>query len=524
MNMWFDQPSNTLVYDAEGSKIITVCQNVRQLGNGYVAVPASLYNLQQLRRQGFVVTPPMANYTWPGKFKPWEAQKITANFLAVHPRAFVLSDMGTGKSNSGLWAADFIMDQYPKGQCKTLIVSPLSTLRRVWQDAIVQTLLGKRTFAILHGSAEQRLKLLNLDVDFYIVNHDGLAVGAPTNRKLPWSGFAAALRDRHDIQIAIVDEASAYRDATTRRHYVARQIYGTKPYLWLMTGTPTPNAPTDAYGLAKLVNGAYGHTFTSFKNATMQQVSAFKWVPRAGSQELAKKLLSPAVRFAIEDCVDLPECTVQARDVELSAEQKKALKTMKDDLQVQIGHGTINAANEGVLRLKLIQIACGAVYDANREVHLIDASSRIGTLEEILEEAPGKVIVFAPLTSVVHMLHTKLSKKWSSAVINGQVPQGQRSEIFQKFQGEKDPQILIADPGTMAHGLTLTAARTIVWYAPTDRTEIYLQANKRIHRPGQKFTTAIVQIAATATEREIYRRLEANESMQGVILKLAEDR
>jgi SNF2 family DNA or RNA helicase len=73
----------------------------------------------------------------------------------------------------------------------------------------------------------------------------------------------------------------------------------------------------------------------------------------------------------------------------------------------------------------------------------------------------------------------------------------------------------------MSHGLTLVAATCIIWYAPTDRTEIYLQANKRIDRPGQTKTNVVVQLAATRIEREIYRRLEANESMQGLILDLA---
>lgn len=523
--MWFEPQTKTIVYQTNDPlKIAAVCPDARQLPNGLVAVPFHLPNLQILRRQGFPVIEPMALYDWPGRFKPFQAQRITSNFLTLNPKAFVLSDMGTGKSLAALWAADYLMRLYPKGAFRAVIVSPLSTLRRVWVDEIQQHFLGRRSCIVVHGSAEQREKLLKQDVDFYIINHDGLGVGATTQSKDPWRGVAQQLRDRPDIKLAIVDEASAYRDAQTRRHKIARQIYATKDYLWLMTGTPTPNAPTDAYGLAKLVNGAHGHSFLSFQSLTMNKISQFKWVPRQGAQEEVKKLLSPAVRFAIEDCVDLPECTVQRREAELSPDQRTLLKQMKDHFQIQVGQGLISAVNQGVLRMKLIQIACGAVYDNDRQVRQVDASARLRVLEEVLDEAPGKVIVFAPLTSVLHMIHNKLPPKWSRAIVNGEVAQAKRSEIFQKFQNEAAPHVLIADPGTMAHGLTLTAGRTIVWYAPTDKTEVYLQANKRIHRPGQKFTTAIVQLSATATEREIYRRLESNESMQGAILKLAEER
>src|SRR6202042_3293621 len=97
---------------------------------------------------------------------------------------------------------------------------------------------------------------------------------------------------------------SAYRDARTKRHRVARLIIGRKDYLCLMTGTPCTTGPTDAYGLAKLVNNAKGESFSSFHNRTMMKVSQFKWIPRAGAYEEARKLLTPAIRFDIRDVWD----------------------------------------------------------------------------------------------------------------------------------------------------------------------------------------------------------------------------
>jgi SNF2 family DNA or RNA helicase len=240
-----------------------------------------------------------------------------------------------------------------------------------------------------------------------------------------------------------------------------------------------------------------------------------------------KKLLSPAVRFAIEDCVDLPPTTTQTREVALSAEQDKAMKDLKKNLQLQLSQGVISAANEAVLRLKLIQIACGAVYDSSHVAHYLDATPRLNELLEVIEESARKTIIFAPLTSVVELLHTKLTKmtKHKVSLIHGGVTSNARAQIFQDFQdgGAGSAHLLVADAGTMSHGLTLTAATTICWYGPSERTEVYLQANKRIARPGQQFPTTIVQLASTPTEREIYKRLANNENMQGVMLKLAEE-
>jgi SNF2 family DNA or RNA helicase len=221
----------------------------------------------------------------------------------------------------------------------------------------------------------------------------------------------------------------------------------------------------------------------------------------------------------MRECTDVPPCTEQMRDVELSSEQQKLVRDLKRDLTLMLEKGQVNAVNEAALRLKLIQISCGALYDIDHKAIRVDASPRIAVLREVIEEAARKVIIFSPLTSIVHLLYEEL-KEYSRAMINGEVPPKARDEIFRRFQTDKDPQILIADPATMSHGLDLFAASVVCWYGATDRTELYLQANRRIDRPGQTVPTTIVQLAATPVEREIFRRAATNTSMQGAILDM----
>ncbi len=530
--MWLH--NNHLVYEsANPARFLEVVPGAISIDhNGTVAAPVTLHNLQVLRYLGYPVIPPMdeKTYDWPifGRdpdgtpWRPRAHQMTMANFMALHPRCFNLGDMGTGKTLSALWAADFLMRQHAPGTFRALIVAPLSTLNRVWLDAIFGNFLARRKCVVLYGTGEKRQELLRIPADFYVINYDGLGIGAPGDSRVAPRGLYKDLLDRSDIRLAIVDEASAYKDATTKRHRIARKLLATRDYLWLMTGTPTPNGPTDAYGPAKLLNNAWGETFTSFKMRVLYRVTQFKWVPKAGAHAEARKLLSPAIRFSIEDCVDLPPCTTQMRDVEFSPEQAKAYKEMARDLRIQLNGRTITAVNEAVLRWKLIQISCGALYGADREIHRIDAAPRLAALREVLEQCNEKVIIMAPLTSVVNLLYKEL-KEYSRVVVNGEVSHKVRSELFRSFQDDENPRLLIADPGTMAHGLTLTAASTIIWYAPTDKTEIYLQANKRIDRPGQTKSTTVVQLASTDVEREIFRRLERNETLQGVILKMVRD-
>ena len=197
---------------------------------------------------------------------------------------------------------------------------------------------------------------------------------------------------------------------------------------------------------------------------------------------------------------------------------------LKRDLVIQVKSGAkIDAINEASIRTKFIQLSLGAVYDADHKWHAVDSEPRLAELEAVLEEAHGKVIIFVPLTSVVNMLNIRLSKKWTTAVINGPVKAAERASIFKAFQREQDPRVLIADPGTVAHGVDLYESQTVVWYGPTDKTELYLQGNKRAHRPGQKYPVTVVQIVSNRLEREIFARLERNESMQGLLLQMVKE-
>lgn len=523
MTFWHDTQTNMLVYDLPpDASVRGHLDGALPLYNGFTAVPVGLYNLQLLRHFGYPVIPLVdQTYDWPIRkpFYPREHQKLMTNFMVLHPRSFNLSDMGTMKTLATLWAADYVMGQHPG--TRAIIAAPLSILQRVWGDAITQHLLGRRTYTIVYGDAKKRRKLLEHNTDFYIINHDGIAIGSKKDKRgaVVLGGLTHDITNREDIKIAIIDEASAYRDETTWRSRVARASIATKPYFWPLTGSPTSNGPLDAHGLARLVNGAFGESLHHYKQRIMYRLSQWVWVPRPGAHEEAYKLLQPSIRFEMRECTDVPPCTEQMRDVELSAEQQKLYKDLKRDLQLQLEKGVVNAVNEAALRLKLIQISCGAVYDSDHRVTRVDCGPRLRELRAVIEEAKRKVIIFTPLTSVVHLLYDEL-KEYSRAMINGEVPPKARDEIFNLFQTQANPQILIADPATMSHGLDLFAASVVVWYGATDRTELYLQANRRIDRPGQTVPTTIVQLAATPTEREIFKRAATNTSMQGAILDM----
>ena len=524
--MLYSPKHNACVYTTPDTQRILSCvPESRLIRPDTVVVPCEVVPMQIMRHIGFeAMSPILATYDWPiirGR-KPFEHQPYMASFMTLHPRAFNLSDIGTAKTLGTLWAADYLMREGIIKRC--LIMSPLSTLRRVWEDEIYQNFLSSRRCVILHGDRNKRLALLNTPADFYVINHDGLGVGTARNgnRGMVLGKLAQQIQSREDINAVIVDEGSVYKDSGTMRYKVLRHAISEKPYIWWLTGTPTPNAPTDAHAQARIVRADYKESFNSFRDRTMQRVTQFKYFPKPGSEDLVAEVLQPAIRFTRDECLDLPPLMVQDREVELTTAQKSAYAELKKSLKTEIGSGQITALNEAGLRLKFIQIACGAVYDANHNVHKLDASPRLNALKEVIEEAGGKILVFVPLTSLINLLHMELSKEYAVEKINGEVSATKRNQVFSDFQQSINPRIIVADPRTMAHGLTLTAAATIIWYGPTDMPEVYQQANGRINRPGQTRSMLVVRLTSTPTEREIYKRLDNKESMQGLILNLIE--
>lgn len=524
MSFYHDHVRNLSIYQTQSDVLRKAIPEAKPFNGHYLAVPHNLRNAQVLRYFGYPVAPIITdqNYDWPiepGR-KALPHQKIMANFAVVHPRSFNLSDPGTMKTLATLWAADWLMQQHPPGTFRVLVIAPLTILDTVWATGIFKNFLSRRSFEILHGSADKRRQLLARKPDFAIINPDGVGVGAHTRKRFELDGFAKELADDKAIRMVVIDEADTYCDSQTKRHRLARAIFGDRPYILPLTGTPTSQAPTDAYGIAKLVNNAFGKSFTGFRLDTMHKLTLYKWVPRKDGYDKARQLLSPAIRFDIKEVwQDAPELTTQQREVPLTDEQKKLLVDLKRDLSVMVKGQQVDAINEAAARQKFIQIVLGAVYDRNHRAHVVDATPRFEEIERIIGMTPRKVLVFVPLTSIVNLLHKRLSKRWKCRIINGDVPQKERARLIREFETDPDFKVMIMDPQPTAHGINeFVVADTVIWAGPTEKTRLYIQANKRAHRPGQKWPVTVYQLVSTALEKEIFRRLETNTSLQGALL------
>ena len=446
------------------------------------------------------------DYPRPLGFNPFEHQKQTAEFLVGNRKAFCFNEQGTGKTASVIWSADYLMRV---GLVKrVLVICPLSIMKASWQADLFKFAMH-RTVAVAYGAARKRKEIVNGGAEFVIINFDGVGI---VKKEIMDGGF----------DLIVVDEASAYKNAQTARWKDLRDLTKVIKGLWMLTGTPAAQSPTDAFGLAKLVNpNGVPMFFTHFKDSVMVKVSQYRWIPKPQAKHIVHNALQPAIRFEKKDCLDLPPITFVDRDAPLTPQQKGFYKLLAKQMLIEAAGEEISAVNAASQINKLLQISCGSVYTDTGEVVDFDVSNRLNVVQEVIEETSNKVLVFVPFTHTIDLLKNHLDKNGISCdVINGSVSANKRAEIVQIFQNNPDPKVLIIQPQAASHGLTLTAADTIIWYAPCTSVETYLQANARIDRPGQVNHMTIVHIKGSNVEERMYKLLRSNIANHNQIIDL----
>jgi len=443
-----------------------------------------------------VPSPITRRYDWPGKYRPMAHQIETAAFLTMNRKAFVFSEPGTGKTLSALWAADYLMQRGEVKRC--LILCPLSIMQSAWLNDLNNSIIHRSAIIAHHNQASRRIEMIQQNYEFVIVNYDGLNL------------IADEIKNDGRFDLVIIDEANAYKTVTTKRWKTLESLINPKTHLWMMTGTPASQSPVDAYGLARLVNAEnVPRFFTGWRDKVMNKVTQFKWSPKPSAVTEVHKALQPAIRFTKAQCLDLPPVITMTREVPLTPQQAKYYNLLKERMVVQAAGETISAVNAAAGVSKLLQISCGAAYTDGREVIEFDSAPRLHVLEEIMGETSRKVIIFALFRSTIDTIHKHLlSRNITADCIHGDVAPTKRAEIIRRFQNEPDPQVLVMQPQASAHGITLTAADTVVFYGPLMSVEQYIQCCARADRKGQTSDkVTVIHIEGSPIEKKMFKAL-----------------
>ena len=442
--------------------------------------------------------------------KPFEHQATTTQFILDNPRVLITSDPGTGKTRS-------VLDAYAqRREGKLLVLAPLSILAASWGDDCTKFQPGL-TYAVAY--ARNRAEAFKADVDIVITNHD--AVKWLMKNKQYLDGF----------DTLCIDEFTAFKNKDSQRSKAAARLAEHFEYRIAMSGTPNSNTILDIWHTALLVDDGerLGKRFYGFRGAVCTpQFNGFAnvWVDKPEAQEMVAAAIKDInVRYTLEDCIDMPEQSVNTMYVDLPPKILQQYNTLAEDSVLYTGKGTINAIHAGAKVKKLLQLCTGAVYDDHGSSLMVH-DARYQLVMDLIQARDHSLVAFNWRHEREKL--TELSEKAGIKYdfIDGTTPAKKRKDIVDRMQAGQ-LQVVFAHPQSAGHGLTLTRAPSVIWASPTYNAEHYQQFNRRIYRAGQTKKTEVIQIAARDTwEPDVYEKLQDKlgrmEDLLSVLNKLNE--
>ena len=311
-----------------------------------------------------------------------------------------------------------------------------------------------------------------------------------------------------------IDESTTIKTPTAKRTKAIVKIGKDARYRRIATGSPVTKSPLDLYSQCDFLgedclnyNSYYAFQARyavlverKMPTHTFKQVVGYRHL-----DELKDKLDRFAFRVTKDECLDLPDKIYLRRDVDLTAEQKKAYEQMKLMALSVLDEGLVSTNNALTQLMRLHQIVCGYVkLDDGQEIDL--PNNRMSELMDLLAESDGKVIIWANYRKNIQDIKLAIQKEYgmtSVATYYGDTAAEDRQDIVDKFSDPKSElRFFVGNPTTGGYGLTLVSSHTVVYYSNSFDLEKRLQSEDRAHRIGQTEKVTYIDLIATNTVDE----------------------
>ena len=313
--------------------------------------------------------------------------------------------------------------------------------------------------------------------------------------------------------LMVIDESTTIKNPKAKRTKNILNLSRDSNYRRILTGSPVTRNPLDLFTQCYFLDPYHldHQSYYSFRTRyaimktahiagrSIQLVSGFKHL-----DELSEKLKPFSYRVLKEDCLDLPPKIYMKREIELSPEQKKVYKQMKEEALAILNGKQITTMTVLTQLMRMQQITCGHFVADDGTTQEIK-SNRLNELIDILDEVEGKAIIWAHWQKDVQNITDALRKKYGPrSVVDyyGLTPQAQRQKHKDAFQNDSKVRFFVGTPQTGGYGLTLTAANTVIYYSNGYDLEKRIQSEDRAHRIGQKKSVTYVDILAEETVDE----------------------
>jgi len=459
------------------------------------------------------------------KYEPMRHQQIAYDFCMNHERAGLFLGMGLGKTATSLTVlATYLWDTFTVR--KALVIAPKNVAQNVWAQECRKWdhTQGIRCSVIL-GTAKQRRAALKADADLYIINRENVC----------W--LLETLGGKLPFDMVILDELSSFKSQTSKRWKALKKVIGSVRYVIGLTGTPAPNSYLDLWPQIFLLDGGkrLGKNISDYRMRYFSMGAhkghiVYEWKLRIGARDaINRKLSDLCLSMSAEDWLSLPPVIYNTIPVSMDAKARKDYDTFKKDKVIPLLRDGTDAQRldphdpEALLQMtnliqgntaatvagKLLQMACGAVYDDEGGIlHIHDA--KLEALGEIVEAAQGEsLLVFY---AYQHDKDRILARFPKARAFEG-------ASDVEDWNAGKIP-MLLCHPASTGHGLNLQqGGHIIVWFGLTWSLELYQQANARLPRPGQKQSVIIHHIVCKDTiDERVMAALQEKDEGQNALL------
>lgn len=420
-------------------------------------------------------------------FTPHKYQLSALDHIMEYPRSGVFLSMGLGKSVITLSA---IIELYRTFEIsKVLIIGPKLVAEQSWPAEIAKWDHTKHlTVSKVVGTQAQRLRALQVEADIYTVSRDNV----------PWLVNTLG-RGGWDFDMLVIDEISSFKNPASQRFKALKKVAFLSDRCVGLTGTPSPNSLMDLWSQVYLLDQGerLGRTITAYREAYFRKnFNGF------GYQFLDKyeglihdKIKDICISMSAEDHLDMPERIDALKGFDLKQYDKYQEFKRSEVLRLEEG-GDITPVNAAALYSKLLQFSNGAVYDADKNYHVVD-DTKLDMLEQSLEDLQGKpALVFYSFQSDKERILERLPRVT-------EMPKKGGAEMVDKWnRGEVE--VLLAHPASIGHGLNMQfGGHHIIWFGLPWSLELYQQAVKRLDRQGQVNTVVNAPLIARGTVEEV---------------------
>tara|TARA_R110000803_G_scaffold188091_2_gene250461 strand:- start:92 stop:1444 length:1353 start_codon:yes stop_codon:yes gene_type:complete len=422
---------------------------------------------------------------------PYEHQTTTTNFIVDNPKCMITSDPGTGKTRA-------VLDALTQFKGRTLVLAPLSILEAAWGEDIDKFTPGL-TYGVAYAKNRQKV-FEETSTDLVITNFE--AVNFLIKNKHLLKGF----------NTLVIDEFTAFKNRTAKRSKNMAKLSVLFDNRIAMSGTPNSNTILDIWHPTYIVDDGdrLGARYFAFRNTVCTpKFNGFanEWIDKPGAEQtVADRLKDITIRYALTECMDLPDNIVRTINTKLTPTVQKQYKLLADESVLYTKAGTVNAVHAGARVKKLLQLVTGAVYDEDKLVQFIH-QERYDIVMTLVAQRAHSLVAFNWRHERNALIEIAEKENISYAIIDGTIPPEKRKDIVTRYQAGQI-QVLFCHPQSAGHGLTLTKANTVIWCSPTYNAEHFQQFNQRIYRAGQTQKTETILIQAKNTwEPEVYKKL-----------------